>query len=134
MKKYFPLLLILISIQINAFSQSNLKIRDSSYVEDYIIICDSTELNKIISKHEVSISSNLDFNNVFLIFHRIWIDCSGTFEIKSSYDSISNTYTCKLYEYYGGSRGMCIKNNFITLKKTKPGFKIIFKEYRLDWH
>ena len=131
MKKYF-LLLILISVLIKAFSQNNIKVIDSSEVYNFKIIDDTATLNNIMKTKEISISSNVDFNNEFLIFHQVWIDCSGTFEIMSSYDSISNTYTCKLYEYYGGSRGMCIKNNFITLKKTKPGFKIIFKEYRVD--
>lgn len=112
-------------------SQSIEIIKDSNDYNDYRIVEDHLTLKKINEINEIKYSDSINFDKEFLIHHTVWIDCSGTFYIKTDYDSVKNTLTCKLYIQYGGSRGMCRKDNFIKINKTKTGMKIIFIEYRV---
>lgn len=100
---------------------------DSGQYFDYTIIEDTILLKKFTERQDFKFTGDANFDDEFLIYNSIWIDCSGSFKITTEYDSVSNTLEFTIFTKYGGSRGMCPQDNFTKIKKRKPGMKILFK-------
>jgi hypothetical protein len=94
-----------------------------------VIIDNHESFNLLKQKAKRNLIDTFDFNKIALIYNDVWIDCSGFFYYKIEYDPLKNTIICNIIEIYGGSRGMCPKDSWLSIAKPKHNTKIVVKGF-----
>ncbi|MBN1638421.1 MAG: hypothetical protein JW866_05615 [Ignavibacteriales bacterium] len=76
--------------------------------------------------------SEIDFTKKSLLCISNFGDCNAKFNYKIFKDDIQKEIIILIYEYYGGSRGMCSFDNAFFIKKIQSEYKLKIQEINID--
>lgn len=96
-----------------------------------IVITTNEDWKLFIQSNEIPLNLTIDFNQSFVVFENVWMDCQGKIKHRIEFDPIEKKIICNRFYIYGGSRGMCTRPNLIQVKKTIPNPTIEVRRFNI---